>query len=100
MEVSQPWSYGGPGEEDTFYSRYLSDVDWLPITGNILVTDGSRETGPDGRTSTAPDRKRWARIVELTHTDPAEKVFEVLLEEDPEYGVHIYRAKRLPSLYP
>ena len=99
MEVSQPWSYGGPGE-DAFYSRYLSDVDWLPITGNILVTDGSRETGPDGRTSTAADRKLWARIVELTHTDPAEKVFEVYLEEEPEYGVHIYRAKRLPSLYP
>lgn len=99
MEVSQPWSYGGPGE-DAFYSRYLSDVDWLPITGNILVTDGSRETGPDGRTSTAVDRKRWARILELTHTDPAETVFEVILEEDPEYGVHIYRAKRLPSLYP
>ncbi|MEE8094264.1 MAG: aryl-sulfate sulfotransferase [Gammaproteobacteria bacterium] len=99
MEVSQPWSYGGPGE-DAFYSRYLSDVDWLPITGNILVTDGSRETGPDGRTSTAADRKLWARIIELTHTDPAETVFEVILEEDPEYGVHIYRAKRLPSLYP
>ncbi len=100
MEVSQPWSYGGPGEGETFYSRYLSDVDWLPITGNILVTDGSRETGPDGRTSTAADRKLWARIIELTHTDPAETVFEVILEEDPEYGVHIYRAKRLPSLYP
>ncbi len=99
MEVSQPWSYGGPGE-DAFYSRYLSDVDWLPVTGNILMTDGSRETGPDGRTSTAVDRKRWARIVELTHTDPTETVFEVMLEEDPEYGVHIYRAKRLPSLYP
>jgi arylsulfate sulfotransferase len=99
MEVSQPWSYGGPGA-DGFYSRYLSDVDWLPVTGNILMTDGSRETGPDGRTSTAVDRKRWARIVELTHTDPAETVFEVILEEDPEYGVHIYRAKRLPSLYP
>jgi len=99
MEVSQPWSYGGPGE-DSFYSRYLSDVDWLPITGNILMTDGARETGPDGRSSTADDRKRWARIVELTHTDPAETVFEVILEEDPQYGVHIYRAKRLPSLYP
>ncbi|MFP6829502.1 MAG: aryl-sulfate sulfotransferase [Gammaproteobacteria bacterium] len=99
MEVSQPWSYGGPGE-DAFYSSYLSDVDWLPITGNILVTDGARETGPDGLPSDAPDRKRWARIFELTHTDPAEIVFEAILEEEPEYGLHIYRAKRLPSLYP
>ncbi len=99
IQVSQPWSYGGPGE-DAFYSSYLSDADWLPITGNILVTDGSRGTGPDGRPSGSPDRKRWARIVEVTHTDPAEIVFEAILEEDPEYGVHIYRAKRLPSLYP
>ena len=99
MEVSQPWSYGGPGE-DAFYSSYLSDVDWLPITGNILVTDGARETGPDGLPSDSSDRKRWARLFELTHTDPAEMVFEVILEEEPEYGLHIYRAKRLPSLYP
>ncbi len=98
MEVSQPWSYGGPGE-DAFYSSYLSDVDWMPVTGNMLITDGSRETGPDGRPSDAPDRKRWARIIEVTHTDPAEIVFEAILEEDPEYGVHIYRAKRFPDLY-
>ena len=99
MEVSQPWSYGEPGA-DAFYSRYLSDADWLPVTGNILVTDGARETGPDGRPLETPERKRWVRIVEVTHSDPPEIVFEAILEEDPQYGVHIYRAKRLPSLYP
>ena len=100
MEVSQAWVYGGSSGEDSFHSRYLSDADWLPVTGNVLITDGARETDAAG-TSVAPDdARRWARIVEVTHTEPAEKVFELLLEEDPGFGVHVYRAQRLPDLYP
>ena len=99
MEVSEAWVYGGPGE-DAFHSRYLSDADWLPVTGNILITDGARETDAEGISVAPNDARRWARIVEVTHTEPAEKVFELLLEEDPGFGVHLYRAQRLPSLYP
>ena len=36
--VSQVWVYGGPGE-DRFFSNFGSDADWLPTTGNILVTN-------------------------------------------------------------
>ena len=39
MTVTQEWAYGGLGDE-WFYSRYISDADWLPETGNILVTSG------------------------------------------------------------
>ena len=99
MEVSEAWVYGGPGE-DAFHSRYLSDADWLPVTGNVLITDGARETDAEGISVGPNEARRWARIVEVTHTEPAEKVFELLLEEDPGFGVHLYRAQRLPSLYP
>jgi hypothetical protein len=127
MEVSQVWRYGGPGDEP-FYSGFLGDVDWLPVTGNLLVTDGTRVTDADGRpVAPAPPPagppggmrggppggppggpgfsgdtgvRRWARIVEVTHTQPAEKVLELVFADEPPGGVSIYRAKRLASLYP
>jgi hypothetical protein len=48
----------------------------------------------------APGVKRWARIVEVTHTHPAEKVFELILADEPPAGQAVYRAKHLDSLYP
>ncbi|MEE8094511.1 MAG: hypothetical protein V3T47_09780, partial [Gammaproteobacteria bacterium] len=125
------WRYGGPGDEP-FYSGFLGDVDWLPVTGNLLVTDGTRVTDadgqpvapapppagppggmrgarPDGMGGTPPGGpgsfgntgvRRWARIVEVTHTQPAEKVLELVFADEPPGGVSIYRAKRLASLYP
>jgi len=53
--------------------------------------------GPPGG---PPGIKRWARIVEVTHTQPAEKVFELVFADEPPAGVAIYRAKHLASLYP
>lgn len=90
--VRQLWSYGGPGDE-LYFAFALSDADELPTTGNILVTEGFKLLD-------APQR-RAARLVEVTRTQPAEKVFEALFD-DPS-GVEsytIYRAEKLPSLYP
>ena len=42
----------------------------------------------------------WGRVVEVTHTQPAEKVFEVQVKDAEGDGVLVYRAERLPSLYP
>jgi arylsulfate sulfotransferase len=95
MTVSQVWSYGGPGDE-IFFSNALGDVDWLPWTGNVLITDGSRLT-PNVPAS------RWARIVEVTHTTPAQKVFELIVQDAPDSdfsGWRVYRSERLPNLYP
>ena len=100
--VSDVWSYGGPGDE-IFYSPLVGDADWMPETGNVLVTDGGRVTDEQGRpTDDLSGGLRWARIVEVTHTTPAEKVFELIIrdEEHPEVGWVVYRAERLPSLYP
>ena len=99
MNVEQVWTYAGSTDE-SFYSGYLSDADWLPITGNILVTDGARETNDDGVNADGEDANYWARIVEVTHTEPAEIVYEVHLKDGGNGNWHIYRAERLPSLYP
>jgi arylsulfate sulfotransferase len=98
MEVSQVWTYGP--DDERFFARYLGDVDWQPQTDNILVTVGAQETNADGVNSPpGPGTQRWARLMELTHDQPAEKVWEMRLQED-DSGWSIYRAERLPSLYP
>ena len=99
-EVRQVWSYQG-SEGEPFYSSFLSDADWLPVTGNVLITDGARVTeleGDQGDNDDLPDHQ-WARILEVTHTAPAETVFELVIDDDPPSGWRVYRAGRLPSLY-
>ncbi len=98
MEVTQVWVYGPDDEQ--IYARYLGDIDWQPQTGNILVTIGGQETNADGQNAPpGPGTQRWARLIELTHDQPAEKVWEMRLQTD-DANWSIYRSERLPSLYP
>jgi hypothetical protein len=97
--VSQVWSYGGSGSE-RFLSPFLSEADELERTGNILITDGGRVRGADGADS--EDTRaghHWGRVLEVTHTTPPEKVWELRID-NPDSGWAIYRSERLPSLYP
>lgn len=88
--VQQVWSYGGA--DQLWYSSFLGDVDGMPLTGNVLVTDGGKATG-----------QLWARLVEVTREVDPQVVFEVELRESDsqsEIGWSVYRAERLESLYP
>jgi len=90
--VAQVWAYGGP--EDPWYSSFLGDADELPTTGNVLVADGGK---------TAPDSRAFARLVEVTRSDPPQIVFEVLIDDDsgePPFSWTVYRAERLAGVYP
>lgn len=95
----QVWSHGGrPGE--IFFTAFLGDTDFLPRTGNVLVTDGGRIRRPDGSFGIHPNEgQKWARVFEVTRTEPSRVVFEVVLD-DPAWGWTVYRSERLPSLYP
>jgi hypothetical protein len=98
-QFTQVWSYGAPSDE-IFFSSFLGSVDWLPQTKNILITDGAQIRGPDGLPADHPAQgKEWARILEVTHTIPPAKVFEIHLD-DPSNGWTVYRAERLAGLYP
>ncbi|HML94792.1 MAG TPA: aryl-sulfate sulfotransferase [Thermodesulfobacteriota bacterium] len=79
MDVSIAWESTGFSPEPIF-AGFLGDADKLPHTGNVLITFG-------GRTP--------AVIAEVTHTTPPVKVFEI---SDP--NNFIYRAERLPGVYP
>jgi hypothetical protein len=97
--VSTVWSYGSPST-DRFLTPFLSEADELPETGNILITDGGRVRDADGAdTDEISAGHHWGRVLEVTRTDPPEKVWELRID-NPDSGWAIYRSERLPSLYP
>lgn len=99
MTVEQVWTYGDEDGADRFYSPFICDVDWLPQTGNVLVTDGGRLMDKDGKPSgNIFGDRHWARIVEVTHESPPTKVFELVID-DPSVGWAVFRSDRIPSLY-
>ncbi|MEZ5396872.1 MAG: aryl-sulfate sulfotransferase [Bryobacterales bacterium] len=101
MTAAQVWRYGGKGQEH-FYSPFISEADSLPNTGNILITDGGRLRDKQGRQSELIIGDRhWARVIEVTHADPPQKVFELTVDTgaDGSMGWAIYRSDRLSGLY-
>jgi arylsulfate sulfotransferase len=103
MEISEVWEYGEFLNE-TIYATFLGDADYMSETGNILITFGGITLDAEGiKTDSVPTSKKSARIIEVTHTTPAEKVFDLSIEDStPETlnGWTIYRSERLHSLYP
>jgi arylsulfate sulfotransferase len=88
MTIQQLWSYGKQRGHETF-GQYVSDVDYLPQTGNILFSPGF---------STDNNGMPGGRIVEVTY--PGKKVvFEAEITPDNGSFVTFHRAERL-SLYP
>jgi len=78
-EVEIVWEYGQL-EDETLFTFFIGDVDYMPMTGNAMITFGGIQP---------------ARIIEVTRTTPAQKVFDLTLFE-----TFTYRSERLPSLYP
>lgn len=68
----------GPDNVLTFA---MGDVDHMPLTGNILVHYGGATRRDDVLNGTTPARP-WARVREVTHTQPAKVVYEVVLAAD------------------
>lgn len=102
MTVKQVWSYGGPGDE-AYYCPFICGAGIMPQTGNVLACFGGLLSDSDGNPSeTANFDTGWVRLVEVTRNGEApEKVFELFIDQREEKkGWDVYRAERLPSLYP
>ncbi len=102
MAVAEVWQYSGP-ETDRFFSPIVGDADPLPETGNVLITAGARAFDANGvPTDTLAGAVIWATITEVTHNEPVERVFEVIVgdPESPAPGWIVYRAERLTGLSP
>lgn len=91
-EVEIAWEYGRHAKKK-YYSGALGDADYLPQMGNVLVVHGSLANKV---------KINSAVILEVTHTTPAEEVFELkLYDASPELegGWRVYRAERIADLY-
>ena len=100
--VEQVWSYGDGDDADPIYSNFVSGAYRLPETGNVYVTFGGVITDPEGRPSANPrEHQISVRMVEVTHTTPAKKVFEMVVKdtssEDPTSWM-AFRSERVPDL--
>jgi len=95
--VEQVWVYGP--EQEWFMSPFISDADFLPETGNVLITDGGRFVDQDGNQQRTFGGRNWARVLEVTRDEAKEKLWELVID-DPSRGYSIYRAQRFVSLYP
>lgn len=101
MQVEQVWDFGSPDSE-WLYADRVGDADRLPETGNVLITFGGTSYTGGVQHSELGLGGIHTRIIEVTHDDPAEKVFDVRIY-NPEEGAprtQIYRSDRIPSLYP
>lgn len=103
MEVMQVWEYGQFAEE-ILYTPFIGDADYLPNTGNILITFGGVSLDEEGMaTDNIGTSDLSARIIEVTHDSPAEKVLDILIsDKQPATGKGwiTYRSQKLTELYP
>lgn len=101
MTVEQVWSYGDTSA-DPIYSTFVSGAAKLPETGNVFVTFGGVTTDPEGnRSANMREHQVSVRMVEVTHTMPPKKVFEMVVKdtssEDPK-SFMAFRSERVPDL--
>ncbi len=103
MEVSQVWDYGRTNAPQIYTDR-VGNADWLPQTGNVLVTFGN----VNFVNGVVPDKvapaATMARIQEVTHTATPQVVFDLAVfnfaNSDPTYlGTFTYRSHRIADLY-
>ena len=107
MKATLVWQYGSPtyGDPDNLSSQVYGSSYVLP-GGTVLVDDGC-EISVRSSSTGDPMVLKWGRVIEVTHTTPAERIAEFDIKvplgqypPDPKYsGFGIYRAYRLPSLY-
>jgi len=83
-------------DDQPFFSQIWGEVDFL-ANGNLLVTDSSRLGNPDG-SEWDPANPKFARVVEITHTTPPQKVFELVVPKEApssSYGYWITKSERV-----
>jgi len=100
MTVEMIWEYGEFIPE-RLYSFFISDADWLPATGNRLMTFGGVEWVGGVHSLDLGLGLHHTRIVETAgHGGFELKVFELIASDTGGDRLNVYRSERIPSLYP
>ena len=105
MTAKQVWTSEIPGEEKVV-TFAVGDVDFLPQTGNVLVSYGYLL--PKGQLEqfnwdNILTAVAWTRVREFKYTQPAELIWEMEMDSSSNQegiGWIIFSSERIPSLYP
>ena len=94
-------------EGDPMVTYAMGDADWLPQTGNVLVTYGfcypKNNITDDMNWITMNDMVYQTRIREVAHTNPAEVLWEIRLDREqegrPTHSWQTYGSDRIAGFY-
>jgi arylsulfate sulfotransferase len=99
MEVRQVWQYGSDLAWPHF-SASQGKAEWMPHTGNVLLTMSDTEYMAGVPTASWGFGYAHTAILEVTHDTPAEKVLDLrIYDPNPDSRVWIYRSDKIPTLY-
>ncbi|HXR03074.1 MAG TPA: aryl-sulfate sulfotransferase [Verrucomicrobiae bacterium] len=104
MQVSQVWD-SSLADEDRLFTTVVGKTQWLPQTRDILVTYGYVTYVNGAHPSAYSPGATMVRIIEYTHDPVPQVVFDLSFFDytntSATYaGYLIYRAERVPDLYP
>ena len=103
MEISQVWDYGRTNSP-RIYSDRVGNADWLPQTGNVLITFGNVNYVDGAHPSPFSASATMARIQEVTHGSDPQLVFDLALfnygnPATTYLGDSAYRSHHVADLY-
>ena len=99
MEVRQVWQYG-PELAWRLFSTSQGKAEWLPKTGNVMLTMSDTQYIAGVPSPTWGLGFAHTAILEVTHDTPAEKVLDMrIYDTDPNARVWVYRSEKIPTLY-
>lgn len=99
MEVQQVWEYGSQIDQ-RYFSQSRGDADWMDDTGNVLITFADTRHIDGVSSESLGMGASHLRIVEVEHSEQADKVFEVAIyNATPQSVVIGYRSERISDLY-
>ncbi len=103
MQISQVWD-STQADGDRLFTPAVGDADWMPKTGNVLITYGLISYVNGVHPSPYATNATMARIVEMTHDQAPHIVFDVSFFDSTNTqstfsGYLCYRSNRIPDLY-
>jgi arylsulfate sulfotransferase len=94
----QVWEHRADGPGEAVYAPFVGDVDML-AGGTVLITHGGL-LDPPAHTPQAEGVVPWARLLEVEYATGS-VVFDLTVKDpDGESGWIVYRAERIPTIYP
>ena len=105
MQVSEVWDSSWQTNQDRLYTPAVGKAQWLPRTRDVLTTYGYVTYVNGAHPSAYSSSATLARLIEYTHDPIPQKVFDVSVFDaantNANYlGYLVYRAQRIPDLYP